>query len=223
MKKIIYLFAVLLIFPALNSCENSLGYDPNVEENQVDNGNIKVEDTTETAFEPILTNFDFVEIYNIGGYRSDIWRYETKTNLVRVDTSSGRALVWLYLSLETPLTDEYYRNMQRRDYFKKFELAFAGAVADKIDPRRPQIFVLDGNPDSRQKIRFVVRKLFPNSQLGNDIALNGDAARSLIIFRNRDDARGIITGDIEIHLSDCRRCFFNTKTLQGHFTIKFKE
>ena len=126
MKKILYiLFSVLIVFMVI-SCEDNLGYDPNVNARYIPEN---PEDTSSTVnstkIEINSIHYDFHEHFWSHLYRVD-WTYNVENISAYVDTSQEKTKV--YFSIKASNLKDNKNSKYYKEWNESFEMHFEAVI-----------------------------------------------------------------------------------------------
>lgn len=127
-----FLIYIILIFPIVSfiqSCEDSLGYDPNVEITKIVNDTVKIDpDDPQNKF-IVIDKWEilFKEFYQEGRMLKDQkWEFKVPFNKILIDTSGDFLKLWMEMDFVNDKPDVDYKN--RHDRILSFRLKFAAEL-----------------------------------------------------------------------------------------------
>ena len=209
MKRVKYIsfLAMLLVLAGFYSCDDSLGYDPNVESTLLEKDiNIEEPDTSDNSGnpDPELTvkidsiSYQFYETIRPGWINFD-WKYSSDNDVKLMLDEEDRLYLQLSVKLNNTNTDRELEN--RYDYISYFEMDFMSEV-------KTTAFALDKGSTSNRWAYIEITKL-PDSKY----QYNGSTLRyTPILNMTHDDEKHIITCQIHVFL---KKNYFHTEDFGG--------
>ncbi len=115
MKKTVLILSLVLLISSFNSCEDSLGLDPEVHITQLDK---PIKDTTDTHFTPAFIEWiNLTEVYDENGN----WGTTLSSDSVRVlnysiwaDTSTTDTLLSMDFTIQSPISVDEYKGLKNK-------------------------------------------------------------------------------------------------------------
>jgi hypothetical protein len=162
MKSIFIILIVFITGLIIYSCDDSLGYDPNVKITKinVDNG-----DDNENPFPPQKFKVDsiqylFKEVDNISGSYWDKY-FEWKHRIIKseffLDTSHADLELWIELEMENNQLDKEHLDSGRVDRVTRFELLFNAPLTG------PSFWLMNKQKD-RRWLKLYIRNMEHNKE-----------------------------------------------------------
>ncbi len=152
---IFYVALIISTLSLLNSCQDSLGYDPNVQIQEVgkDTTVIPPDDKElPTVFDIDSASFFFSETVKYRhSYKNYRWNGRSIRKIFRIDTSKENIKLWINWKMVSTNKDTDYNHM-RMDRVVKFELIFA-AIIDK------STFKLDKKPEDQRWFQLSIKSI----------------------------------------------------------------
>lgn len=225
MKKIISILSIALIFTIFYACDDSLGYDPNVQVIPIydeDSDTTVVTDSStgggEHSFVIDSMKIDFKEYYTLTGKMHDLsvseWPYRVIRRIVRLDTGQTEPIIFFDITFENDIPDQDYPTRMDRLYSLRMrflaELKFVG--------NDPLFFNLLGNSRTNNWLRIILRNIRRHQNLA---PLDGEDIRSQMVFYSHDKVNKTINGMLAVDFSFIRGV--QTKFLRAAFTVYYNE
>lgn len=186
MKKVINIIFIVAFIIANYSCEDSLGYDPNVTINEIikDTTDVSPSDTAkQTVFKVDSINSYFKEYVKFGyGHKEYNWFGKTVKKSIRLDTSNNKTILWLDWHVESLLNDNDYRGTGRIDRVNRFELQFEAI----LDSRTYEL-----NLDKQLKRKLIVE--FVRMKSGPTLRVEPSQYHAQFFVVRNDRKEGILT------------------------------
>jgi len=175
--------ALFVLF--LNSCKDSLGYDPNVEIQEIIKDTIDIPPDDSNIHNIIKidsTKYSFREIVKIDNSTTDFyWEGVAIKKSFKIDTAYNQTLIWIDWEMESKAKDTDYMNTRRLDRVTSFELNFAAALNSRE-------YLLQNSRESRRWLSINIKKIRGN----NIYNYLSNMMRSNLQILELDRRRGII-------------------------------
>lgn len=215
MKYLVQVSALFLVLLLLNSCQDSLGYDPNISVNKIGQDTIIAPpDTNQTptiiTIDSVKATFREFAVYHMK-LQQNIWTGRTIKRRIMFDTTGPNKKIWIDWSMVSNKSDEYYINMHRIDRVYKFEIVF-GAVL------QPTSYSLDKDKKALRWFSLVLKKIHNDRFYEFNNTNHLDAK---IIFINNDKAEGKLTFMVTANLPI--RAMFQVKKFEGLIDVFYKK
>jgi hypothetical protein len=207
----IAIFLLLSLF--LNSCQDSLGYDPNVSISPIGKDTTTLppdDEQTPTVFtiDSIIGSFKET-IRNLHSYKTYRWHGTTVKKEIKFDTSNSKKKLWIKWAMITTNKDTDYIPI-RIDRVVGFELVFAAVLHTRS-------FDLDLDKDSRRWFLLRIKR----ARTQKVCAFDRKDLDAKITFVENDKTNGILKfllmAKIPLHAP------FQTKLFEGFVEIYYKK
>ncbi len=215
-KRIVTMSKILLIFlfgAFLNSCQDSLGYDPHVNINPIgkdttllppDDGNkptVYIIDSIKASFKEVIRRRH--------RYYTFKWSGVTERKLIKFDTSNSKKKLWIEWTMKSKSKDSDYQPL-RIDRIVGFEMKFAALLQTRT-------FLLDMNKDSRRWMMLKIKR----TRTQKVFKFEQKSIKSKIIFIENDKQKGILKFMLSAQLPFHQP--FQTKRFFGLVEIHYKK
>lgn len=175
--------ALLIMF--LNSCKDSLGYDPNVEIQEIIKDTIDIppdDSNTGNTIKVDSIKFTFREIVKINNFITDFsWDGLAIKKEFKIDTANNQTSIWIDWEMESKARDTDYINTRRLDRITSFELNFAASLNSRE-------YLLQKSRESRRWFAINIKKIRDD----NIYNYHSNMMRSHLQILELDRRRGII-------------------------------
>lgn len=213
-RVLLVLIILVPIIAIIQSCEDSLGYDPNVEITKVikDTVNIDPEDP-QTKFITIdKWEILFKEFYQEGRMLLDQkWEFDIANSKILIDTTNKFIRLWLEMDLVNNKNDNAYKN--RHDRILAYRLKFAAELYSET------IYNLNEKNTGRRWSEVLIRDL--RRAGGTNFIIPGGESRSQIILEEINMRAGylnfIISNDF------VKYPYLSTRYFRGTIKLYFKK
>lgn len=200
------------------ACQNSLGYDPNVNVTKISTGGTdNPGDTTKpvTVFRADSVRMAFKESIRMPMDASldMLWPETVVTKRIKLDTSTTDTKIWMELGVENRNPDNEHRRMGINERVTKFELYFEGSIKDN-EP----VYPLDDAIKAKNWFQ-ITTKYMPQNTTNN---YNGSQIRSDLVLVNNDREKGILRLLLNVSVTDKRLTTRITK-FNGTIIIFYKK
>lgn len=169
----------------LNSCKDSLGYDPNVEIQEIIKDTIDIlPDDSNIHNEIIVDSTKYIcrEIVKINNSTSDyFWEGLATKKVFKIDTSYNQFFVWIDWEMSSKAKDTDYLNTQRLDRVTNFQLNFAASLKSRE-------YSLQNNRESRRWFALNIKKIRENLNYN----YHSNMMRSNLQILELDQRRGVL-------------------------------
>jgi hypothetical protein len=204
---------LLLLSVFLNSCQDSLGYDPNVSITPIGKDTTLLppdDDQTPTLFTIDSVKTSFKEIIRIRhGYKTYHWFGQTVMKQIKFDTSNSKKKLWIKWAMISKNKDSDYMPI-RIDRVVGFEIAFAAIL-------QARAFNLDLDKESRRWFSLKIKRIRTQKIYEFD-RKDLDAK---ITFVENDKQEGVLkfllSASIPLHAP------FQTKKFEGLVELYYKK
>lgn len=216
MKIIRLLLFSIIILPLvfiIESCEDSLGYDPNVEITKIIKDTVKIDpEDPQTKFITIdKWDIFFKEFYQEGRMLKDQkWDFTIISQKILIDTSDKFLKLWMEIDFTNKLPDTEFR--ARHDRILNFRIKFAAEIYTET------IYNLNEKTNERRWSEITMRDL--RHAGGANFIIPGSESRSQIIIEEINLIAGylnlIVTNDF------VKYPYLNTRYFRGTIKLYFK-
>jgi hypothetical protein len=203
MKYYILLLVLVLATPFFIACDDSLGYDPNVKIQKIDDGTQDDNNGNDTSDSdndpPVVTKYQvdsikyvFIELHNFqDNFEKRIdWEFSERTNVVTIDTGKSNPELWIDFDLvNTNGTDEFYRSKGFTERVLSVNLSFTALLES-------QLYRLNDSYRDSRWIELEVKDI-PHQRT---YLLNGSKAPSYIIVNGNDKEKGILSLSLVVEM-----------------------
>ena len=215
MKIFVQLSALFLVLLLLNSCQDSLGYDPNTTVSKIGQDTIIAPpDTNETpqiiTIDSVSATFREFVIYH-RMLKQSVWTGKTIRRRILFDTTGVAKKIWIDWAMVSDKRDADYIVQHRIDRVYKFEVLF-GAILE------PKTFNLDKDKKAMRWFSLYLKRM-SNDKLYEFNTSNDLDAK--IIFVDNDKEEGKLTFLLSASLPI--RAPFQVKKFEGLINIFYKK
>lgn len=206
----------LFVFPfilAIQSCEDSLGYDPNVEITKIIKDTVKIDpEDPQTKFITIdKWDITFKEFYQEGRVLKDQkWDFTILSHKILIDTSNRFPKLWMEIDFANNLPDTDYKN--RHDRVLNYRIKLAAELYTET------IYNLNEKINERRWSEITMRDL--RRAGGVNFIIPGIESRSQIILEEINLRAGylnfIVSNDF------VKYPYLNTRYFRGNIKLYFK-
>ncbi|MCX7736641.1 MAG: hypothetical protein N2319_07990 [Candidatus Kapabacteria bacterium] len=206
----------LFVFPfilIIQSCEDSLGYDPNVEITKIIKDTVKIDpEDPQTKFITIdKWDITFKEFYQEGRVLKDQkWDFIILSHKILIDTSNRFPKLWMEIDFANNLPDTDYKN--RHDRVLNYRIKLAAELYTET------IYNLNEKINERRWSEITMRDL--RRAGGVNFIIPGIESRSQIILEEINLRAGylnfIVSNDF------VKYPYLNTRYFRGNIKLYFK-
>ncbi len=205
---------IFLIVVILSSCQDPLGYDPNVSVSKIGQDTIIAPPDTATThtiitIDSINASFKEYFIYHMR-LREHKWTGKTTRRKILLDTAGVNNKIWIDWAMVSDVPDEYYLKEHLDSKVNNFELIF-GAVL------QPDAIILNKDKKSLRWFSLELKR-FPNQKIYVFNPLNNLNTKIMLINNNKSQGKLTLLLISDLPL----RAPFLVKKFEGLIDIYYK-
>jgi hypothetical protein len=223
MKYYIIIIFLLWAIPLFIACDDSLGYDPNVKIQKIDDGtqdDNNGNDTSDSDNDPPVNTkyridsvkYEFTELHNFqDDYEKRInWEFSTRNNVVSIDTGEVNPELWIYFDLvNTNGSDIFYKSKGFTERVLSVNLSFSALLES-------QLYRLNDSYRDTRWIELEVKDI-PHQRT---YKLDGSKVPSYIIVNGNDKEKGLLSLFIVVEMWESHRKY---RKFTGNLLLYYKD